>query len=1563
MASWNRFNTPPSAEEIAHFLGQVDNGISTVKMVATLAKTNLEFAEMLMVGFINPMCIAVNYLADSIEGFVNDIFQTGVYHLIIDPTNVPAGTKPLVAPDGIYQFPGSLLTRGLAISYDSLQGLLDLENASANKTGEASAGTNTVDNQKVRGAKEAAILIAHKQDLIRVYESRADLFIKQKSAVGFYDGASQATKKKDKIIAMVLDVSRTGGYLTPTIMKVIEENPEYGDLGKEIVKDYYKNTISEDAASSAKLLGEGEQQIGQVAGISTTAGVDDSIFRTSRNFIGDYERKAFGYIAQKASLTGLVKMGPQECFSALAESLYDEGDMNRPGSPHFGRHLELDGNLRKEERIDNIKGYFALKKKSHIVDALVSNAGSLPDVTTPGSVASNKLATLRDQLASVKSELTTIENTTSTIYCPYGAVKKDKYGRPRLMGYDDKVDMKKKGYFFESDYERSKSADLRSGSEMYSAFILYAGAPTISTIPTEFLEYLGLIFGGPLKDYCMDVAGKISDIWTQDNQPRKIFITESCRVTAQMVSVSPGYAARENLPGRMPKVRLVKEEQYKFNKGDIIYGQGSENTFIVIQNLNAVESKMIDFDDEGNSENVFQKVMEEQRQLEVEAGNPDGGVTQYSAAGMPLQFQVDPEEPIPYTDQTLLVMPYNNDQEKGKFEPQDGEAFSKGEFVYLAAEGDDGAININKNVGGKESSFVIGKYVMELTEPDPKAYRLPVSTPPDFGPKYTVADMFPEQAGVLRATILGFCDMLRGFAANSSSTLGVIIDMLKQLIAFITEIEKSFLEFLNWIKSLVKLADMNIYTTTVSARGIDNFSNELAMLAQRPGAPPSTLEYSTCVMFLGTTADMAGFARMLSSADAFKNFEAAIQDTKDRVDTMLKNFEKGAKEQMKAVQARSDQFSKTLSEGRDDLFNTLSNPMSIANQIEDLGNLFTSEVADRLGLGDDDSGDDRLGGDSSGSNISAEENPRFQVSSRGVGEFDLSDFDSGGEDAINFEASRLAAGYREEAARGFVDSRFLGLDDGEFLDMGVKKEYYWIVKIARENRQTEIDEEILFYKLWWGKETDGSVREQTQPVVSSSQQVSIDETGTLVTTDGASLTTITGTTTATYEKLTQIEDFPVTTGIDTEIPLEVEVNVGANVKPSDATHLLLYSYGHVEKTIGGLSYTFEAENEHPYAMEIMSLRPEIPEIVVDENTSSVSISENKIMSLQIEITDKDESASGSTSSTLGYSIFLADESRKTFSEPFATLIRTNDVVNLDLTDVEVDPFQNPGWYYLAVLAENQNGYSGGAFFNLSRISAPLDNPKGIDFIDTNVTAGLLTGTVEVTPGTHTSQNGVDPFYKLFFGQYNPVTNTVVTVGSQLDTDVNFRVLNANGKMEFSLLNETIPSGITHFVTYSSIKKVSFPAQEIYHTSSFFTGINDLGAPPNFPPSGLSFADTDKTIGQVSGQFIISPSQDDQLVDNYVVYYADVEGQVLDGAGNQGLLSATAIHDDAKEELYPTVTGVAIPQGAVYFQAYSKNAYGVGQYFVRIPIIDPKYPTEPGEISEIKKDNVRLITNF
>ena len=77
---------------------------------------------------------------------------------------------------------------------------------------------------------------------------------------------------------------------------------------------------------------------------------------------------------------------------------------------------------------------------------------------------------------------------------------------------------------------------------------------------------------------------------------------------------------------------------------------------------------------------------------------------------------------------------------------------------------------------------------------------------------------------------------------------------------------------------------------------------------------------------------------------------------------------------------------------------------------------------------------------------------------------------------------------------------------------------------------------------------------------------------------------------------------------------------------------------------------------------------------------------------------------------------------------------------------------------------DQSGFSRNAsklnISNLSRISAPLDFAKEITYTDTNVVAGSLSGIVEVEPGQHTSQNGIDPYYKLFFGTYNQTKNTI-----------------------------------------------------------------------------------------------------------------------------------------------------------------------------------------------------------
>ena len=109
---------------------------------------------------------------------------------------------------------------------------------------------------------------------------------------------------------------------------------------------------------------------------------------------------------------------------------------------------------------------------------------------------------------------------------------------------------------------------------------------------------MGLVFGASIKDYSKTLLGR-SDIWTLDNQPRKILITESPR-SHHRWSLSHLDTIQDALLFECSQRKIVKEEQYKFQKGDILYGQNSKNTFIVLQNLGMTECNKIDFDDQGN---------------------------------------------------------------------------------------------------------------------------------------------------------------------------------------------------------------------------------------------------------------------------------------------------------------------------------------------------------------------------------------------------------------------------------------------------------------------------------------------------------------------------------------------------------------------------------------------------------------------------------------------------------------------------------------------------------------------------------------------------------------------------------------------------------------------------------------------------------------------------------------------------------------------------------------------------------------------------------------------------
>ena len=189
-------------------------------------------------------------------------------------------------------------------------------------------------------------------------------------------------------------------------------------------------------------------------------------------------------------------------------------------------------------------------------------------------------------------------------------------------------------------------------------------------------------------------------------------------------------------------------------------------------------------------------------------------------------------------------------------------------------------------------------------------------------------------------------------------------------------------------------------------------------------------------------------------------------------------------------------------------------------------------------------------------------------------------------------------------------------------------------------------------------------------------------------------------------------------------------------------------------------------------------------------------------------------------------------------------------------------------------------------FNLSRISE-FWTSKEITYTDTNVVAGSLSGIVEVEPGQHTSQNGIDPYYKLFFGTYNQTKNTIA---HNWDTVVSRRKLPSiecewKPRVQSDKRIDTFRCNtLCGLFVYQEVRELL--TGDLSYDSSLQT-YQWPWVGPNYSPVTLAFTDEDKVTGQISGTFTIGPALDEQLVDNYQIFFDDVDGVPIDTAGNQG----------------------------------------------------------------------------
>ena len=1540
-----------NTKAIKGFLKDIDGCIKVVKQLAQLAQSNVAFLQLLLTGLANPFFIAIQVLCQAIEDYVNSLFNVGIYYMIIHSGNTDLEKVAKFKENAEFKYPGQLLNDVLAIedtsvAYEMLQMAMRINSA-------------LPDSQKVRDAERERRPKYLSEQFLKPYEIAATNYVQQ---IGQKTALTFSPKEKKEIRLRFIyneikdDTFLIGGFVA-----------KYGAKAKRIIAER-----------------EGKSDLGNIT--DDDDGNNDGVLGTTARSAKYLMDSGLAYIGKRSEALGLTQLKPGDVLDAMSSALNDKGDFNRPGAPLFELHTGKTKEERKEERIRNPQNYFFAKSQKLQFEAILNN-----------SAAQNKSA-IQAKLGAVNATLATLENDVETVYGEPGKPKRDKFGRPKLFGYNAgntkgaPFQGEDFGFFKSVSYEDSLDQELDSGFSAYTGMIFYVGSPTIDSIPIEVLELLGRVFNG-FDKYFADLTNRLTMAFNEHTKVRDIHLRNVCQVVAGK-PISGASAVNPFFPKAQ-----VEETFFKIEDGTILIGEQSKNTVIVLKNVRIEREDIVAVDDRGNVYNPYSTLTASQAKNKKMISQDTVGsfaINDQSGQG-PADITFLEDVPSEYSTQRLSVMPYTNSQGGGQYQPIEGQPFQPGELVYVAIEDGEGNIDINRGVVGEGiKSCVLGTFNTELG--DFSGYDFPPSTAPDFAQKITVAEFFPDFAFAVRNTILGFTQFLRGLAKGGANALSEIVQLLDDVIKFLKDLEKGIVNFLEWLQSLAKLADAGIYAVTFSANGKAGLAQKLEELKTADGAPGSHLKYSFAVLLLGATSDFNAFLNFLNTNQAFKTFEEARNKYGALLEKAMKNFSKEMQEQMGETLRRGGHFQSMFAEDmlrNSDigealmvLPNSLSGIMGATLDTSDGG----TDKFDRGGTGKEGSGGYVSETDGENSFLDGQQAQRFDSDNPNL------------QGVVN--PNLLNA-----AELGFTSNEMRGRSD--------KLKFYWKFEVERLTAEEERLGQVQGYTLYWAK----AVKDEFENI--------------------------------TYERTQEIHSW-LAQGIDfvtseaTEVPLSKDVEVGANTIPKGTTHVLLVSFARILNRFGNVTFYTARESDAEHVIPISTTLPTAPEVVVDENISSVSIAEAFLTNLQFTISDRDESGPENTSSVLGYRIFFGDANGSDITtDPFRSVILPagGGDVTVSLVNEQLEPDTYARMETLLVYAENQNGLSAVVQYPLGKITAPRVGAANAQFTDSEANRYQVAGDLKIDRGEgHISQFGIDDVYRVFFGQYNPATNTVAQVGSQIGTDVNYRAIDLNGQLNLTVPLTSLDTTTTHFMIFTARDKQNVPGQKVVRRTSFNIAINDNGYFPRFAPEGLHFEDIANTPDFITGTFEITPALDESFVDNYAIYYGtedftriDTTGRrsnaqgfiggitlgtttslameetvhgvktgelitftgvggttelnnndyyaVVDSANaqiitlftdtalsvpldssaftahvaNTGIINhgVTPISDDDLAEVSRPVNNVAVPIEAMYYMAFSKNGAGESRNFAFLDLTDPLVPARSGEIVNITK-NIPLV---
>lgn len=1536
---------------IKGFLKDIDGCIKVVKQLAQLAQSNVAFLQLLLTGLANPFFIAIQVLCQAIEDYVNSLFNVGIYYMIIHSGNTDLEKVAKFKKNAKFTYPGLILQDTLSVedtsvAYEMLQMAMRINSA-------------LPDSQKVRDAERGRRPAYLASQFLRPYEIAATDYV-QKIGQKTAEKIDPAEKKNIRLRYIYNAIKDDVFIVSAFVLK-------YGAKAKRIIAER-----------------EGKADLGNIT--DDDDGNNDGVLGSTARSAKYLMDSGLAYIGKRAEALGLTQLSPSDVLDAMASALDDKGDFNRPGAPLFELHTGKTKEDRKEERIKNPQNYFFAQSQKLQFEAILNNAS-----------AQNKSA-IQAKLSAVNASLSSLENDVEIVYGEPGKPKRDKFGRPKLFGYNagntkgapfQGTDF---GFFKSVSYEESLDQELDSGFSAYTGMILYVGSPTIESIPIEALELLGRVFNG-FDKYFADLTNRLTMAFNEHTKARDIHLRNVCQVVA---SKPLSNAAASN--PFFPKAQ-VQETFYKIEDGTLLIGEQSKNTVIVLKNVRTEREDVVAVDDRGNVYNPYSTLtssMQKNEQVISQGSVGSFGVPGGAGTG-PADIQFESDVDSSYTSQRLTIMPYTNSQGGGKYQPIDGQPFQPGELVYVAVEDGDGTLRPDTSVVGEGiKSSVLGSFNTELG--DFSGYDFPPSTAPDFAQKITVAEFFPDFAFAVRNTILGFTQFLRGLAKGGANALSEIVKLLDDVIKFLKDLERGIVNFLEWLQSLAKLADAGIYGVTFSANGKAGLKKKFDELKTADGAPPRNLKYSFAVLLLGATSDFNAFMNFLNTNQAFKTFEEARNKYGALLDKSLKGFESEVKDQLSETLRRGGHFqsmfeedmlrNSDISKALMVLPNTLSPILGATVDTSDGG----TDKFDRGGTGKEGSGGYIAETDAENSFLDSQQAQRF---------------DSDNPNLVGVVNENLL----NAAELGFTSNEMRGRSD--------KLKFYWRFEVERLTANEERLGQVQGYTLYWAK----AVKDEFENI--------------------------------TYERTQEVHSW-LAQGIDfeqsvsNEVPLTKDVEVGANTIPKGTTHVLLVSFARILNRFGNVTFYTARESDAEHVIPISTTLPTAPEVTVDENVSSVSISEAYITNLQFTISNRDESGPENTSSVLGYRIFFGDANGSDLtSDPFKSLVLPATggdlAVSLVNEQLPIDTYNQ--METLLVYAENQNGLSAVVSYPLGKITAPRVGAESAQFTDTEPNRYQIAGDLKINRGEgHISQFGIDDVYRVFFGEYNPSTNTVAQVGSQVGSDVNYRAIDTNGQLNLYIPPTSLTQNTTHFMIFTARDKQNVPGQKVVRRTSYNIAINDNGYFPRFAPEALHFEDIENVPDFITGTFVITPAVDESFVDNYTLYYGTEDFTRIDTTGrrsnaqgfigsitrgttttlemeeavhgvktgelitftgvggttelnnndyyavvnaanaqiitlftdtalsvpldsstftahvaNTGIINhgVTPISDDDLAEVNRPVTNLAVPVEAKYYMAFSKNGSGESRNFAFLDLTDPLVPASSGEIVNITK-NIPLV---